>query len=110
MTVLQEYIPKYIAQTIATVGKQVVTAERWNELWNLNIVQGDYLSEYMVEVIDTVLSEMEIQSQLLQDYGAHAIDQTDQKHYQIGTGLPEFQAPGSLWVQLGEILSPGGGI
>lgn len=33
--------PTYVHQTVAATSKQVITAERWNELFNLLITQGD---------------------------------------------------------------------
>lgn len=35
------YTPSYVHQTVAATSKQVITAERWNELFNLLITQGD---------------------------------------------------------------------
>lgn len=52
---LNTFIPKYIKQVIAYRDRGVVTAERWNELWNLTITQGDYNSEAVKDVIDALL-------------------------------------------------------
>jgi len=45
------YIPKYIRQTITRKSQEQITAERWNELWNLSIIQGDYNAEILEDVI-----------------------------------------------------------
>jgi hypothetical protein len=47
---LTNFIPKYIKQILADMPKKVITNDRWNELWNLNVVQGDYNAE-MIEVL-----------------------------------------------------------
>jgi hypothetical protein len=39
---LSTFVPMYIEQTLADTPQKVVTATRWNELWNLIITQGDY--------------------------------------------------------------------
>ncbi len=55
MIKLDEYIPIYIKQIIAATPKKTITAERWNELWNLVIAQGDYNSEAMLSMASAVL-------------------------------------------------------
>lgn len=46
------YIPKYILQTESKVSGEVVFANRWNELFNLLITQGDYHAEVLDEIIN----------------------------------------------------------
>lgn len=56
MTVtIKDYIPKYIKQTLIDPERAKVTHTRWNELWNLNIAQGDYHAE----VLDLVCKALE---------------------------------------------------
>lgn len=40
-----QYIPSYVRQVVHATSKQVITAERWNELFNLLITQGDNTAE-----------------------------------------------------------------
>ena len=46
------YTPNYIKQSLSNKAKDLVTAERWNELWNLNIEQGDKNSEILKAIVD----------------------------------------------------------
>jgi len=52
---IKDYIPKYIKQIVNARPKQVITNERWNELFNLLITQGDYTAEAAKVICDTVL-------------------------------------------------------
>lgn len=47
------WIPKYIQQVVAATPRQVVTADRWNELWTLSIEQGDYTAAAVNDLINT---------------------------------------------------------
>ena len=40
-----QYTPSYVRQVVHATSKQVITAERWNELFNLLITQGDNTAE-----------------------------------------------------------------
>ena len=46
-----EWIPRYIKQTSAKRPGQVISAEDWNELFNLVIGQGDYTAEGLLKAI-----------------------------------------------------------
>lgn len=52
---IDNFIPKYIRQVIAKSPRDVVTSEKWNELWTLNIEQGDYNSEAIEALCNAVL-------------------------------------------------------
>ena len=52
---LQDYTPKKIEQIMDKEPKAVVTADRWNELWNLVISQGDDTAEHLYQTIQKVL-------------------------------------------------------
>ena len=41
------FIPMYIRRTEARRTRSLVTAAEWNELFNLNIEQGDHSEEYL---------------------------------------------------------------
>lgn len=53
------FTPNYIRQTEAQVALDTVTAERWNELWNLNITQGDHSETTLNTLINTSLPAFE---------------------------------------------------
>lgn len=44
------FIPMYIKLVLGSRSKEVVTADRWNELWNLAIAQGDHNSEGLASI------------------------------------------------------------
>lgn len=46
------YIPKYIRQSENKSPKSVVTASRWNELFNLLIQQGDHTAEELGNILN----------------------------------------------------------
>ena len=46
------YIPKYIRQSENKSPKSVVTAARWNELFNLLIKQGDHTAEELGKILN----------------------------------------------------------
>ena len=46
------YIPKYIRQSENKSPKGVVTASRWNELFNLLIQQGDHTAEELGNILN----------------------------------------------------------
>ena len=46
------YIPTYIKRTIANKPKDVVTANYWNELFNLLIKQGDHTAEELGNILN----------------------------------------------------------
>ena len=46
-----EWIPRYIKQTSTRRPGQIITADDWNELFNLVIGQGDYTAEGLVKAI-----------------------------------------------------------
>ena len=56
---LQDWIPKYLWQTINKVTGQKVTAEEWNDLWNLNIAQGDYNTDTILGIIQLLFATIE---------------------------------------------------
>ena len=53
------FTPNYIWQTEAQVALGTVTAARWNELWNLNITQGDHSEIALNALINTSLPAFE---------------------------------------------------
>lgn len=61
-----EFLPKYIRQVVEKLQGQVVTAEEWNNLFNLLIQQGDNNTEGIVNVINN-LSENYPTTQLVQN-------------------------------------------
>ena len=46
-----EWVPRYIKQTANKRPGQIITAEDWNELFNLVIGQGDYTAEGLLNAI-----------------------------------------------------------
>lgn len=46
------YIPTYIKRTIANKPKDVVTANYWNELFNLLIMQGDHTAKELGNILN----------------------------------------------------------
>jgi hypothetical protein len=42
---INDFDPMYISQTVNRAPRDLITSDRWNELWNLIIEQGDYNSE-----------------------------------------------------------------
>lgn len=50
---INTFIPKYIKQSLDDPSRYTVRAERWNELWNLVIQQGDWNSEAVKMLCDT---------------------------------------------------------
>ena len=50
---IKTFIPKYINQDLNDPSRHIVLAERWNELWNLCINQGDWNSEAIKMLCDT---------------------------------------------------------
>lgn len=54
---LQTFVPMYIRQVLDSKPRETITADRWNELWNLAITQGDHTSE-IVAVICKDLDEL----------------------------------------------------
>ena len=53
------YIPKYIRQSENKSPKSVVTASRWNTLFNLLIQQGDYTAEELGKILDYLSTGLE---------------------------------------------------
>ncbi len=51
MSAITDFIPMKIEQTVNSATKQVVTSERWNELWNLNITQGDHSEDWLQRLV-----------------------------------------------------------
>lgn len=56
---LQEWVPKYLWQTINKLAGKAVTAEEWNNLWNLNIEQGDYNTDTIYGVINLLFATID---------------------------------------------------
>ena len=52
MGVITDFIPMKIEQVVNNTTKQVITAERWNELWNLNVVQGDHSESWLQNLVN----------------------------------------------------------
>lgn len=52
MGTINGFIPMKIEQWVNNATKQVVTAERWNELWNLNVTQGDHSEAWLQNLVD----------------------------------------------------------
>lgn len=52
MGVINDFIPMKIDQTVGNTPRQVITAERWNELFNLNITQGDHSETWLQNLVD----------------------------------------------------------
>ena len=53
---LNEFIPMFIRQDENMRPKGVVTASRWNELWDLTILQGDHSEEAIQTLVAEVLN------------------------------------------------------
>ena len=53
------YIPKYIRQSEKKSPKSVVTASRWNDLFNLLIQQGDHTAEELGKILDYLSTEVD---------------------------------------------------
>ena len=53
------YIPKYIRQSENKSPKSVVTASRWNVLFNLLIQQGDHTAEELGKILDYLSTGLE---------------------------------------------------
>ena len=53
------YIPKYIRQSENKSPKGVVTASRWNELFNLLIQQGDHTAEELGKILNYLSAGLE---------------------------------------------------
>ena len=51
---IYNFIPKYIKQHLEDPSRHKVLAERWNELWNLTITQGDWNAEAIKMLCDTL--------------------------------------------------------
>ena len=60
-----EWIPRYIKQTSAKRPGQVITAEDWNELFNLVIGQGDYTAEGLLTAITSFSKSLENKADLV---------------------------------------------
>lgn len=52
MGIINDFIPMKIDQTVGNTPRQVITAERWNELFNLNITQGDHSETWLQSLVD----------------------------------------------------------
>lgn len=61
-----EWIPRYIKQTSAKRPGQVITAEDWNELFNLVIGQGDYTAKGLVTAIVEFSKELTSKADLVE--------------------------------------------
>ena len=53
---LNEFIPMFIRQDENMRPKGVVTAARWNELWDMSILQGDHSEEALQTLVAEVLN------------------------------------------------------
>ena len=53
---LNEFIPMFVRQDENMRPKGVVTAARWNELWDLTILQGDHSEEAIQTLVAEVLN------------------------------------------------------
>lgn len=51
MALIPGYVPTFIHQTVNAATHQVVTAERWNELFNLVITQGDNNAQAVYDLL-----------------------------------------------------------
>ena len=60
-----KWIPRYIKQTSAKRPGQVVTAEDWNELFNLVIGQGDYTAEGLLTAITSFSKSLKNKADLV---------------------------------------------
>lgn len=56
---IEEYVPKLIKQQVDARPRQSVTHDRWKELWNLTIEQGDYTAEVLREACLRILAAEE---------------------------------------------------
>lgn len=97
MTDFTKFIPRYMKQVLAKRPRGVVTADEWNELFNLNIEQGDYNSEWLDYLINDYYEfkeaiGIEVIGELLPKLQAH-INDFDNPHKvtkdQVGLGLLE---------------------
>jgi hypothetical protein len=52
------WVKKLIGQVLADSTGKIISAERWNELWNLAIVQGDDQANIIKDIITVLLAEM----------------------------------------------------
>ena len=66
------YIPKYIRQAENKSPKSVVTASRWNELFNLLIKQGDHTAEELGKILDYLSTGLEDLASALAGVGTEA--------------------------------------
>ena len=66
------YIPKYIRQSENKSPKGVVTASRWNELFNLLIQQGDHTAEELGKILDYLSTGLEDLTSALADVSTEA--------------------------------------
>lgn len=82
---LSTYIPKYIAQTEAQLPKFIITSDKWNELWNLSIVQGDYTAE----AVDQIITEFQTAQGDIVDNDALAVHLAG---IETVTGVKTFEA------------------
>lgn len=57
MTNIPEFIPMFIKQNINMLAGTPVTADVWNELFNLNIAQGDNNTQYLTQ-LQTALAQI----------------------------------------------------
>lgn len=60
-TDVENYDPKYVLQEVNRQPRDVVTNQRWNELWTLLITQGDHTAEWLDTTINRLL---EVESDL----------------------------------------------
>lgn len=56
--IITAWQPRFIRQNIADVTGEIITVERWNELWNLNINQGDDTTETLKATVNVLLEDV----------------------------------------------------
>lgn len=52
---IENYDPMKVLQDINRTPGDIITANRWNELWTLIITQGDHTADWLLETINKTL-------------------------------------------------------
>lgn len=93
MANLTGWIPKYIKQKVAEVPGFIITSENWNQLWTLNIEQGDYNSETLYTLIpDYLTAKTNTESGLTNRYTKAETDTRLGLKLDASLGIQHFKA------------------
>ena len=91
---LQNFIPMQIRQTENKQNREIITSERWNELWNLSITQGDNSQAVLQQVITELLAA---QTEL-----DKTVESTNIRHIRLNSDkVIETSADGLTWESTG---------